>query len=323
MAPSVPQKPPNPHDAYFRESFQRIAVARDFLDHVLPAALRETIDLETLTLAQDNFVSQELRRSYSDLVYQARTPGSEPNGLEIYLLFEHKSHPAPWVALQLLRYTTASGEAYRRQHPGATHIPPVYPLVLYHGPERWAAGTAFHDLVHPLPEALTPHVPQFRYQLHDISPHSDTTIQGTVLTRLVQQALRSIFSHDPRAQLESLLGLIDQIADQTTALEVLESLLRYYVQATQRVDESTARDLLHASHQGASVMQTFIDRYREEGEQRGIEKGEAKALLQLMERKFGPVASRHRERIEQADAETLLTWLDRILTAERPDDVIR
>jgi hypothetical protein len=51
--------------------------------------------------------------------------------------------------------------------------------------------------------------------------------------------------------------------------------------------------------------------------------GEAKVLLRQMEQKFGPVASRHRERIEQADAETLLTWLDRILTAERPDDVIR
>jgi hypothetical protein len=27
----------------------------------------------------------------------------------------------------------ASGEAYRKQHPEARHLPPVYPLVLYHG----------------------------------------------------------------------------------------------------------------------------------------------------------------------------------------------
>jgi len=40
-------------------------------------------------------------------------------------------------------------------------------------------------------------------------------------------------------------------------------------------------------------------------------------LLRLLERKYGPqAAAAYRERVHKADADTLLTWSERILTAE-------
>ncbi|NEX17696.1 MAG: hypothetical protein C1943_13995 [Halochromatium sp.] len=114
-----------------------------------------------------------------------------------------------------------------------------------------------------------------------------------------------------------MIALIDQIADRDTALQILESLLRYYVQGTQRVEESDARRLLEQTAPGDPIMQTFIDRYIEQGERNG----EAKLLLRQMERKFGPPDARLRQQIQEADAETLLEWSDRILTAETPEAV--
>jgi hypothetical protein len=55
----------------------------------------------------------------------------------------------------------------------------------------------------------------------------------------------------------------------------------------------------------------------------GRQKGEATLLLRLMERRFGPLAEALRERIRAADAETLLQWSDRILTAAAPEDVVK
>ncbi|MBK5937858.1 hypothetical protein [Halochromatium roseum] len=49
--------------------------------------------------------------------------------------------------------------------------------------------------------------------------------------------------------------------------------------------------------------------------------GEAEMLLRQMERKFGPTDVRLRQQIQAADAETLLEWSDRILTAETPEAV--
>ncbi len=45
-------------------------------------------------------------------------------------------------------------------------------------------------------------------------------------------------------------------------------------------------------------------------------------LLRLIERKFGPEAAEaHRERIERSDAETLLEWSERILTADHVEEI--
>ncbi|MBK5929958.1 Rpn family recombination-promoting nuclease/putative transposase [Halochromatium salexigens] len=338
----------NPHDVYFRERFTRREIAQDFLRQQLPAELLEVVDLESLEISKDSYVSKELRASYSDLVYRLRwrvpdeadptvperaDPAAAADledaaatlALHVYILFEHKSHPDYWVLLQLLRYIALQGDAYRKQHPEAKTLPPVYPLVLYHGQRLWRMPSDFHALIRPLPEALKPYVPQFRYALHDLSPRSDVEIKGDVLTRLVQLALRWIFSDQPLEHLERLIALIDQVADRDTALQILESLLRYYVQGTQRVEESDARRLLEQTAPGDPIMQTFIDRYIEQGREQGIEqgerKGEAKLLLRQMERKFGPTDARLRQQIQEADAETLLEWSDRILTAETPEAV--
>ncbi|MBK5931278.1 Rpn family recombination-promoting nuclease/putative transposase [Halochromatium salexigens] len=62
----------NPHDVYFRESFTRREIAQDFLRQHLPAELLEVVDLDSLEISKDSYVSKELRASYSDLVYRLR-----------------------------------------------------------------------------------------------------------------------------------------------------------------------------------------------------------------------------------------------------------
>ncbi|MCF7995062.1 MAG: hypothetical protein K9L88_09505 [Chromatiaceae bacterium] len=112
--------------------------------------------------------------------------------------------------------------------------------------------------------------------------------------------------------------MIHQIADRDTALQSLESLLREDVQGTQRIDEADARRLLEQTAPGDPIMQTLIDRSIEQGREQGERNGEAKRRLRQIERKFGPTDARLRQQIQAAEAETLLTWSDRILTAETP-----
>ena len=312
-----------PHDTYFRESFGRREIAVDFLRHHLPAELLAEIDLETLEISKDTYVSADLRSAYSDLVYRVR---HRDGPLTIYVLFEHKSSPEYWTALQLLRYLAAEGDAYRKQHPKARRLPPIYPLVIYHGKGRWRVPRNFHDLIAPLPTVLVPFVPRFTYALHDISARTNAEIKGTVLTRLVQLAMRWIFSKEPLARLGDLLTLIEQVENRTTALEILESLLRYYVQGTGRVEERDVRALLEQNPTGDPIMQTFIDRYieqgRQAGRQEGRQEGEAAMLLRQIDRKFGPPSETVRARISSADPDSLLRWSDRILTADSLDAVL-
>ena len=59
----------------------------------------------------------------------------------------------------------------------------------------------------------------------------------------------------------------------------------------------------------------------EEGRQEGRQEGEARLLLRQIERKFGVVGDRNRERIRRADAEQLLEWGERLVTARSVAEV--
>jgi hypothetical protein len=95
-----------------------------------------------------------------------------------------------------------------------------------------------------------------RHGRQTLPARTDAEIKGDVLTRLVQLALRWIFTDEPFEP----LALIQQVRDRETALEMLESLLRYYGQGTQRVAEDDARRLLQQTAPGDPILQTFIDR---------------------------------------------------------------
>lgn len=60
---------------------------------------------------------------------------------------------------------------------------------------------------------------------------------------------------------------------------------------------------------------------REEGRQEGLREGEARLLLRLLERKFGRLDPQVRERVRGADADRLLDWGERMLSADRLEDV--
>ena len=83
--------------------------------------------------------------------------------------------------------------------------------------------------------------------------------------------------------------------------------------------------------QEEQIMAGRIEQSRQEGVQQGIQQGmqqgrregEAAVVLRQLERKFGAgVTPAHRERVRTADADTLLEWSERILTAETIDEVI-
>jgi hypothetical protein len=71
------------------------------------------------------------------------------------------------------------------------------------------------------------------------------------------------------------------------------------------------------------VRQECLQEGRQEGRQEGEQRGEARILLRLLRLKFGEIPEDVRRRIEAADADTLLAWSERILSAEGIADIVR
>ena len=75
-----------PHDAVFRQMLMHHAVAKDFMQLYLPAPFLAICELDSLQLVSGSFVEEDLRASYSDILYSLRTrhgPGY------VYALIEH------------------------------------------------------------------------------------------------------------------------------------------------------------------------------------------------------------------------------------------
>ena len=60
---------------------------------------------------------------------------------------------------------------------------------------------------------------------------------------------------------------------------------------------------------------------RAEGRAEGRVEGKAAVLRRQLTLRFGPLPARLEQRLQAADADTLLHWAERILTAASPDDV--
>ena len=177
------------------------------------------------------------------------------------------------------------------------------------------------------PAELRPYLPDFAHHLCDLSAYADEELRGEAVLRAGLLALKHVFAPDVGRRLPEILGLFRDVARSLTGLAALEAVLRSWTSATDAIDEPTLRRALDEALPalGETIMPTLMEQWTKRAHQQGIQQGqtegEAAILVRQLERRFGPLSPRHRARIESADAETLLVWGDRVLTAQSVDEV--
>jgi predicted transposase/invertase (TIGR01784 family) len=290
----------NPHDRFFRESFSRPDIVRNYLEEYLPANVRTLLELDTLALQEGSFIDEAMQEHQTDLLYQVQLNNGTTTAL--YFLFEHKSYPDPLVGLQLLRYMVRFWE---RQVKENEELMPILPLVIYHGEKAWHTPADFLSLLE-VPEELRPFLPQFRYHISDFSYLSDETIRGEIWLRVSLSVLRSIFNPRLRHELEPLITLIFELQDQRTGLEYIRTILYYLSRATERVSrEDLQTALLRQGAEGERAMTTIAQEFIQQGIEQGIEQ----SIIRILQQRFGKLSSElslHLGKLSLADLETLL-----------------
>ena len=307
----------NPHDHFFRSSFRRPEIARNYLEEYLPAELRPLLNLQELALQDSSFIDENLREHQSDLLYRS-TLRDSGRDVYVYFLFEHKSGPDPLVALQLLRYMLRFWEDQVRRKIALTA---VIPLVVYHGEKVWTAPTDFFSLLNA-PETLRPYLLDFHYQLNDFSHLSDEEIRGEIWLRACLSVLRAIYRPDLRHQLPALLRLIFALSEQETGIEYIRTTLYYLTKGTEKVDRAALeRALLEIGPQGERIMNTIAQEYIKEGLQQGLEQGLEQGFEQGLERSIMRIV-RRRFGEEPPDLADRLAELPAVVLEELLDDAL-
>jgi predicted transposase/invertase (TIGR01784 family) len=307
----------NPHDHFFRKSFGQPEVAADFLRNYLPAPVLAVLDLDRMALQADSFIDARLKEHQTDLLYQVGLHNGE--AAWVYVLFEHKSYPDRWIALQLLRYMLRIWEKMVEADASADLLP-ILPLVLYHGQSKWNVAQTFGGLFKGA-EELRPYWPEFNYQLYDLSQWSDAEIRGTLLLQAELSLLKHIY--DPRLleHLPRILRLYRELMRQQSGLEYLYVALRYLSQAARQVEQTALQGAVEQVFvaEGEESMATIFEQWIEQGMEIGRKQGKAEGkaegivagvhatLLNLLQHRFGALSARDKTALARLTPEQMQT----------------
>jgi hypothetical protein len=157
-------------------------------------------------------------------------------------------------------------------------------------------------------------------------------------TNLVARLNLPNMAYAPEEKLEvyasAVRGLADLEPDPERQLKYLDFIDIYAaldenerIVYRQRYPEEVARMTGFAERFIAQGMEKGLERGLEQGLEQGVTKGirqgEAQMLLRLLTLRFGVLPQSAHAQVESADADTLLRWSERVLTASTLDEVFR
>lgn len=265
-----------PHDAVFKKFLSHPETTRDFLDTYLPASLREHCDLNTLKLESGSFIEEDLRASYSDVLWSLKTRTGKGY---IYALIEHQSSPDAHMAFRMMRYAIAAMQSHLDA--GNKTLPLVVPILFYHGVASpypfslcWLDEFDDSETARQLYGAAFP--------LVDITVVSDDEIMQHRRMALLELVQKHIRERDLMVLVDKLVALL--IKGHANDSQV-ETLFNYLVQSGSAPRfEAFIREVALRVPQHKERLMTIAECLRESGRRtghlNGLQEGLQKGLLE-------------------------------------------
>lgn len=207
----------------------------------------------------------------------------------------------------------------------------MLPLVPYNGETPWNAAEEIADLITPVPSGLERYRPSLRYLLLDEGRYPDSELAGLRNLAAAVFRIENSANHEAMQRaLDALIGWL-QAPDQASLRRSFVVWLNRVVLSGKLpgVEFPELNDLREIRNMLAERVKDWSRAWKQEGReagrQEGLEegqkRGEATMLVRPLELRFGPLDETARAKLDEADAETLLRWGERVLTAPTLADV--
>lgn len=294
----------------------------------------DELDFSTLERMPDSHVSERLHLRFEDVVWKVRWKDSE---VYLCLLLEFQSKVEPYMVFRVFFYMAAfymdlvrqiqkaeetpdvltSGPAGERP----AKLPLVIPIVSYNGRAVWWPSCELRDYI-ACPEPWLSLAPDFRMLLLDQQRIPEKKLQDlrknamSVLTVLESsESPEELF-----AKLTDLVTIIVDLGLERAMGAAIKAMLMNLGVHEKEIPES---DKLLGS--GGMLMENMLEwkkNFTADALQQGRKEGESLVLQSLLESKFGqPLPEDALERIQKADADTLVHWALKVLSAKNLQEV--
>lgn len=264
-----------PHDKLIKSTLSDVRIAREFFSNYLPERILKDLDLSSLGLIKNSFVSEEFKASEADVVYHAKI---KSNDIILYLLCEHTTKPDKWLPLRQMQYRLRILEYYRKQNPGKK-LPFLYSLVLYTGKKPYHYSTNFFDLFQAERE-IAEEFFRFPTKLIDVCRLKDEDIEKKKWFGLVEFA----FKYNEQVYFEQLIQKVSLALTRIDTAEndvFINSIMLYLINTFDLDIESFQKTIENElSKQMGGKTMSIAERFRQLGIEEGMKQGIGKGIEQ-------------------------------------------
>ena len=308
------------HDSSYKFLFANPEFVRDLVMGFIPDDWLQSLDYSTLEKIPSSYVSDDFKQREDDVVWRVKVG---EDWVYLYLLIEFQSSVDKYMALRMMVYI---GLLYqdlikRGEVLANGQLPPILPIVLYNGSQKWTAATNIADLIPDVPGMVNHYKPSLQYCLIDENNYTDTELAS--LNNLVAAVFRLEHANSPSAVSDLVKLLIDWLDDRPDLRKMFAHWLRAtlmrkpeYGIVMPQVDElQEIRVML------ADKLEVWAKAYIAEGEIKGKQEGEALALQKLLAKRFGVIPVEITAQIANASLEQIEQWFDTAIDASFLTDV--
>ena len=308
-------------DSLYHRLFSHPLMVEGLVREFVPEAMAIGLDFARMERVNAKFHGRRDKRREGDVIW--RLPTKDGTDIYLYILLEFQSRISRWMAVRMQVYTGLLWQYIIKEKnlKGTDLLPPLLPIVLYNGDQRWDAPAELASLIAlPADSKLWQWQPLIRYYLLD-----ESAFPKDELAR--RQSLAALlFRLENCYEPSELLGLIDVAVDwfrRHPDYDTLRSLFTEVVQQAaqglknQEVVVSIPEDMLEIRTMLATRMQEWTRKmkaeWRAEGKAEGEARGKANMLLRQLSRRFKTLPSGLEDRIRAASADQLDEWSEGLI----------
>ena len=286
------------HDELFKKVMSEPVAAREFLEHYLPVTFKSKINLNSVKIEKESFVTEDLRKRFSDVVYSvslkqnidgknsidSATESVHNDKAYVYVLIEHQSSSDYWIAFRLWQYMLLLCERHKdanKNNSNATSekdkkLPLICPIVVYANDKPYNAPRSFWGLFDDSKTAKA--LMSDEYLLVDLQKQSDDEIEQKKHLGMMEYMLKHIKARDILNLWQSLLEKFESSIeiDRENGYIYIKWLL-WYSDAKVSEDKQVELAKIIASYlkkeDQEGLMRTIADKYIDEGIAQGVQIG--------------------------------------------------
>ncbi len=264
----------NTHDRGYKKLLSQPTIIRQIIETFVEEDWIPLLDLERMERIDKSFVSDTYRLVEADLVYKVPFKNSN-NTLYFYFLVELQSKVLRFMALRTEHYVSSFYMDFVHNHPDAQLLPPIFPIVLYNGDEKWTAPTRLSELIEPWPDLGTYRISMEFFKIAENEYEREELLKRSNIAT-------TLFLAEAHYDIHMLYARLVEIFEQEEDRQAVQVFLNWFEQLAIRgyrpiADFERVERKFQSVEEVKSMLMTAIERDREQllkiGKAEGVKEG--------------------------------------------------